>query len=279
MTTFPASTLHRVTSTCGRHLCLNRLPRNCCRMPWGAARSTIRWPKPSSWMSPSPLTRREHSWNLHSPIGIIGNNSLVLEVHMTRRTIGLISIVLVLVIGLGALIAVPAVRADTTAPVSAADKAATDAKLAALKTLGQQVREAAKAVQEKVKAAKAAGKDLSAFKAGIATALKSGRNLRFNVARMRKPQLTAAERTQLKAVEVRARELKKQLKAKIDAKAPQAEIDALKAQLKLIIAEREALVKAFRLRARTQMLVRLDNLIAGATRELGVLNGLLATLP
>ena len=198
---------------------------------------------------------------------------------MTRRTIGLISIVLVLVIGLGALIAVPAVRADTTAPVSAADKAATDAKLAALKTLGQQVREAAKAVQEKVKAAKAASKDLSAFKAGIATALKSGRNLRFNVARMRKPQLTATERTQLKAVEVRARELKKQLKAKIDAKAPQTEIDPLKAQLKPIIAEREALVKAFRLRARTQMLVRLDNLIAGATRELGVLNGLLAKLP
>ena len=198
---------------------------------------------------------------------------------MTRRTVGLLSIVLVLVIGLGALIAGSAVRADTTAPVSAADKTATDAKLAALKTLGQQVREAAKAVQEKVKAAKAASKDLSAFKAGIATALKSGRNLRFNVARMRKPQLTATERTQLKAVEVRARELKKQLKAKIDAKAPQTEIDPLKAQLKPIIAERAALVKAFRLRARTQMLVRLDNLIAGATRELGVLNGLLATLP
>jgi len=198
---------------------------------------------------------------------------------MTRRTVGLLSIVLVLVIGLGALIAGSAVRADTTAPVSAADKTATDAKLAALKTLGQQVREAAKAVQEKVKAAKAASKDLSAFKAGIATALKSGRNLRFNVARMRKPQLTAAERTQLKGVEVRARELKKQLKVKIDAKAPQAEIDTLKAQLKPIIAERAALVKAFRLRARTQMLVRLDNLIAGATRELGVLNGLLATLP
>lgn len=198
---------------------------------------------------------------------------------MTRRTVGLISIVLVLVIGLGALIAVPAVRADTTAPVSAADKAATDAKLAALKTLGQQVREAAKAVQEKVKAAKAAGKDLLAFRASIATALKGGRNLRFNVARMRKPQVTAAERIQLKAVEVRARELKKQLKAEIDAKVPQAEIDALKAQLKLIIAEREALVKAFRIRARTQMLVRLDNLIAGATRELAVLKGLLAKLP
>ena len=198
---------------------------------------------------------------------------------MTRRTMGLISIVLVLVVGFGALIAVPAVRADTTAPASAEEKAATDAKLATLKTVGQKVREAAKAVQEKVKTAKAAGKDLSAFKAGIATALKSGRNLRFNVARMRKPQLTAAERTQLKAVEVRARELKKQLKAKIDAKAPQAEIDVLKGQLKTVIAKREALVKAFRARARAQFLARLDNLIAGATRELTALNGLLATLP
>jgi ABC-type phosphate transport system auxiliary subunit len=202
-----------------------------------------------------------------------------MEVRMTRRSVGLISIVLVLVIGLGALIAVPAVRANTTTPVNAADKAATDTKLTALKALGQQVREAAKAVQEQVKAAKAAGKDLTTFRADIAKAFKGGRNLRFNVARMRKPQLTAAERTQLKAVEVRARELRKQLKAKIDAKAQQAEIDALKAQLKTVIAEREALVKAFRLRARTQMLVRLDNLIAGATRELGVLKGLLAKLP
>lgn len=198
---------------------------------------------------------------------------------MTRRTMGLISIVLVLVVGFGALIAVPAVRADTTAPASAEEKAATDAKLATLKTVGQKVREAAKAVQEKVKTAKAAGKDLSAFKAGIATALKGGRNLRFNVARMRKPQLIAAERTQLKGVEVRARELKKQLKAKIVAKAPQAEIDALKPQLKTIIAEREALVKAFRARARAQFLTRLDNLITGATKELTLLNGLLAKLP
>ena len=198
---------------------------------------------------------------------------------MTRRTMGLISIVLVLVVGFGALIAVPAARADTTAPVSAEEKAATNAKLATLKTVGQQVCEAARAVQEKVKAAKVAGKDLVSFKAGIATALKGGRNLRFNVARMRKPQLTAAERTGLKGVEVRTRELKKQLKAKIDAKAPQAEIDVLKGQLKTVIAKREALVKAFRARARAQFLARLDNLIAGATRELAALNGLLATLP
>jgi len=96
---------------------------------------------------------------------------------------------------------------------------------------------------------------------------------------MRKPQLIAAERTQLKGVEVRALELRKQLKAKIDAKAPQAEIDALKPQLKTIIAEREALVKAFRARARAQFLTRLDNLITGATKELTLLNGLLAKLP
>ena len=198
---------------------------------------------------------------------------------MTRRTMGLISIVLVLVVGFGALIAVPAVRADTTAPASAEEKAATNARLAALKTVGQQVREAAKAVQEKVKAAKAAGKDLSAFKAGIATALKGGRNLRFNVARMRKLQLTEAERAQLKAIEPRALELRKQVKAKTDAKAPQAEIDALKAQLKPIIAEREALVKAFRARARAQFFGRLDNLIGGATRELAFLKRLLARLP
>jgi len=198
---------------------------------------------------------------------------------MTRRSFGLISIILVLVIGFGALIAVPAVRADTPAPVTAADKAATDAKLAALKALGQQVREAAKAVQEKIKAAKAAGKDLSTFKASIATALKGGRHMRIDFKRMQRPQLTEAERVQLKAIETSVRDLKKQLKAKIDAKAPQTQIDALKALLKVKIAEREALVKAFRARARAQFLVRLDNLIAGATRELGVLNGLLATLP
>ncbi|MFA4932188.1 MAG: hypothetical protein WC625_04750 [Caldisericia bacterium] len=198
---------------------------------------------------------------------------------MTRRSIGLISIILVLVIACGALIAVPAVRADTTPPVSSAEKAATDAKLAALKTLGQQVREAAKAVREKVKAAKAAGKDLTAFKADIATALKGGRHMRNDVKRMQKPQLTEAERIQLKAVEVRVRDLKKQIKAKIDAKAPQADIDVLKTQLKAVIAEREALVRAFRARARAQFLARLDNLIADATKELGFLNGLLARLP
>jgi hypothetical protein len=201
-----------------------------------------------------------------------------MEVHMTRRSFGLISVVLVLVIGFGALIAVPAVRADTSAPVTATDKAVTDAKLAALKSLGQQVREAAKAVQEQIKAAKAAGKDLTAFRADIAKAFKAGRHLRIDVKRMRKPQLTEAERVQLKTVEVSVRDLKKQLKAKIDAKGTPAEIETLKALLKAKIAEREALVRAFRARARAQFLVRVDNLIADANKELTFLEGLLDRL-
>jgi len=197
---------------------------------------------------------------------------------MTRRSFGLISVILVLVIGFGALIAVPAVRADTSAPVTATDKAVTDAKLAALKSLGQQVREAAKAVQEQIKAAKAAGKNLTTFRADIAKAFKGGRHLRIDVKRMRKPQLTEAERIQLKAVETSIRDLKKQIKAKIDAKAPQTEIDGLKGQLKDVIAAREALVKAFRERARAQFLARLDNLIADANKELTFLNDLLVRL-
>jgi hypothetical protein len=201
-----------------------------------------------------------------------------MEVHMTRRSFGLISVILVLVIGFGALIAVPAVRADTSAPVTATDKPVTDAKLAALKSLGQQVREAAKAVQEQIKAAKAAGKDLTTFRADIAKAFKGGRHLRIDVKRMRKPQLTEAERIQLKAVETSVRDLKKQIKAKIDAKAPPAEIETLKALLKAKIAAREALVKAFRERARAQFLARLDNLIADANKELTFLNDLLVRL-
>src|SRR5450830_1128679 len=216
MTTFPASTLHRVTSTCGRHLCPNRLPRNCCRMPWGAARSTIRWPKPSSWMSPSPLTRREHSWNLHSPIGVIGNNSLVLEVHMTRRTIRLISIILAVVVGMGALMTVPAVYAETKTvapgqsvtakrPVIAkriftpADKA----NLLTLKALYKQIGDTAKLIRDKVKAAKAAGKDLTTFAADLKTVRMyvTHRAVCRGIMFPRGIMLTEAERTALAAMQ------------------------------------------------------------------------------
>jgi len=198
---------------------------------------------------------------------------------MTRRIVGLISIILVLVIGLGALIAIPAVRADATAPVNAADKAAIDARLATLKTLGQQVREAAKAVQAKVKAAKAAGKDLTAFKADIATALKDGRHLRLDVARMRKPQLTADQRAQLKTAQTAIETQRKNLQARTKAGAPQAELDALKAGIKAAVQAREALIKSFRVSGQAQVLQRLDNLIAEANKELTFLQGLLVRLP
>ncbi len=198
---------------------------------------------------------------------------------MTRRTVGLISIILVLVVCFGALMVVPAVRADTTVSVSPADKAAADAKIATLKTIGQQIRTTAKAVQEKVKAAKAAGKDLTAFKADIATALKGGRNLRLGGARVRRLGLTEADRTQLKAAQMAVATLRKQLQARTKAGAPQAELDALKASIKSAIQARNALLKSFMLTARTHMLEQLDNLIANANRELALLQGLLARLP
>src|ERR1035437_2119867 len=136
-------------------------------------------------MSPSPLAYSEHSWNLHSPIDVIGNNSLVLEVHMTRRTIGLISIILAVVVGMGALMTVPAVYAETKTvaagqsvtakrPVIAkriltpADKA----NLLTLKALYKQIGDIAKLIRDKVKADKAAGKDLTTFTADLKTALK-----------------------------------------------------------------------------------------------------------
>jgi hypothetical protein len=202
-----------------------------------------------------------------------------MEVHMTRRTVGLISIILVLVIGLGALTAIPAVRADAIVPVSATDKTAIAARLATLKTLGQQVREAAKAVMEKVKAAKAAGKDLTAFKADIATALKGGRHLRLDVARMHKPQLTEAQRTQLKSTQTAIETQRKNLQARTKAGAPQAELDALKAGIKAAVQAREALIKSFRVSNQAQVLQRLDNLIAEATNKLTFLQGLLTRLP
>jgi hypothetical protein len=202
-----------------------------------------------------------------------------MEVHMTRRSFGLISVILVLVIGFGALIVVPAVRADTTVPVSAVDKAAIDARLATLKSLGQQVREAAKAVAEKVKAAKAAGMDLTASKADIATALKGGRHLRLDVARMRKPQLTAAQRAQLKTAQTAIETQRKNLQARTKASAPQIDLNVLKAGLKAAVQARDALIKSFRVSGQAQVLQRLDNLIAEANKELTFLQGLLVRLP
>ncbi len=171
--------------------------------------------------------------------------------------------------------------------MSATDKTAIAARLATLKTLGQEVREAVQAVMEKVKAAKAARKDLTAFKADIATALKGGRHLRLDVARMHKPdvarmhkpQLTEAQRTQLEAAQTAIETQRKNLQARTKAGAPQAELDALKAGIKATVQAREALIKSFRVSNQAQVLQRLDNLIAEATKKLTFLQGLLTRLP
>jgi len=201
---------------------------------------------------------------------------------MNKRYIGILSVVLAMAVGFGALIAVPLARAADTAVTiapSATGTAAVEAKLATLKTLGQQISAAAKTIQEKVKAAKAAGKDLASFKAEIAIALKGGRNLRLGVARIRRPGLTAAERTQVRTAQTAIATLRKNLQARTKAGAQKTELHTLKANIKIAIQARNALVKSFRLGARAQMLGRLDNLITDASRELTSLNTLLAKLP
>ena len=203
---------------------------------------------------------------------------------MTRRTAGLISIFLVVVVSMGALITVPAVRAVTTLAVSVADKVAANTKIitlktATLKTLGQQVSAVAKAVREKYAAAKAAGKDLTALEADIATALKGGQALLLEDARIYQPVLTKVERTQLNTAQAAIQTKFKNLQAGTKAGVPQAKLDALKASYKAAVQARDALLRSFKLSVQIIMLKRLDNLITDCTKQLAVLKGLLAKLP
>lgn len=203
---------------------------------------------------------------------------------MIRRTVGLISIFLVVVVSMGALIIVPPVRAVTTLAVSVADKVAANTKIitlttATLKTLGQQVSAAAKAVREKVTAAKAAGKDLTAFEADIATALKGGQALLLEDAHIYQPVLTKVERTQLNTAQAAIQTKFKNLQTGTKAGVPQAKLDALKASYKATVQARDALLRSFKLSVQIKMLKRLDNLITDCTKQLAVLKGLLAKLP
>jgi len=203
---------------------------------------------------------------------------------MTRKTAGLISIFLVVVVSMGALITVPAVRAVTTLAVSVADKVAANTKIitlktATLKTLGQQVSAAAKAVREKFAAAKAAGKDLTAFEADIATALKDGQALLLEDARIYQPVLTKVERTQLNTAQAAIQTKFKNLQTGTKAGVPQAKLDALKVSYKAAVQARDALLRSFKLSVQIIMLKRLDNLITDCTKQLAVLKGLLAKLP
>lgn len=201
---------------------------------------------------------------------------------MTRRTIGLISIVLILIIGLGTLVTAPAVYAETRRPTAKQTVAAKqtltpadEAKLQALKALYRQIRGTAKTIRDKVKVARAAGLDLTAFSADLKTALKYATHRTVS----RGIMLTEAERATLEAMQKSIHTLEQRLKTQRKAKAPQATLDAIKAQIKATIAARTAYLRITHTAALAQYSSRLDTLIADANMKLTFLQGLLVRLP
>jgi arsenate reductase-like glutaredoxin family protein len=207
---------------------------------------------------------------------------------MTRRTIGLISIILAVVVGMGALMTVPAVYAETKTvaprqsvtakrPVIAkrtltpADKA----NLLTLKALYKQIGDTAKLIRDKVKADKAAGKDLTTFTADLKTALKDATHRAVS----RGIMLTEAERTALAAMQTSIRTFEQQLKTQRKAKALQTILDATKVQIKAAIAARTAYLKTIHTAALTDYSNRLVTLIADANVKLASLQALLNALP
>ena len=195
---------------------------------------------------------------------------------MTRRTLGLISITLVLIIALGASIAVPAVSAGTKG--FAAKRTLTPAdqqKLQTLKALYKTIGDTARLIRDKVRAAKAAGKDLTAFAADLKTAQKYATHRAASHGIM----LTEAERTTLETMQTTIRSLEQTLKTQRKAKAPQAVLDTLKGQIKAAITARTAYLKTIHTAALTQYSARLDILIADANMKLAFLTNLLSRLP
>lgn len=213
---------------------------------------------------------------------------------MTRRIIGLISIVLVLVVGIGALVTVPAVRAETKTvlarqsvtvkrsvtakrTLTTADKA----NLQMLKALYKQIADTAKLIRDKVKADKAAGKDLTAFTATLKTVLNDATHTAVSRGIMfpRGIMLTEAERTALAAMQTSIRTFEQQLKTQRKAKAPQTTLDAIKVQIKAAVTARTAYLKSIRTAALTDYSSRLVTLIANAKVKLASLHALLNALP
>jgi hypothetical protein len=195
---------------------------------------------------------------------------------MTRRTLGLIGITLALIIGLGASIAVPAVAAKTKGPAAKQTLTPADQqKLQTLKALYKSIAGEAKAIRDKVRAAKATGKDLTAFAADLKTAQKyaTHREVAHGV------MLTEAERTTLEAMQTTIRSLETTLKTQRKAKAPQATLDAIRAQIKAAVTARTTYLKTIHTAALTQYSARLDTLIADANMKLAFLTNLLSRLP
>ena len=210
---------------------------------------------------------------------------------MTRRTIGLISIILAIVVGIGALMTVPAVYAETKTVVArqsvTAKRLATakrtltpadKANLRTLKALYKQIGDTAKLIRDKVKADKAAGKDLTAFTTDLRTALKDATHRAVS----RGIMLTKAERTALATMQTSIRMLEQQLKTLRKIKTPKATktaLDALKVQIKAAIAARTAYLKTIHTAALANYSARLLTLIADANVKLTFLQGLLIRLP
>jgi hypothetical protein len=201
---------------------------------------------------------------------------------MERKTIGLISIILAVAVGIGAGMAVPAVYAETK-PVALRQAVTakqvftpTDkANLVALKALYKQIGATAKLIREKVKAAKAEGKDLTAFVAD----LKTVRRYVTHKAVGRGILLTEVERGTLKAMQMSIRTLEQQFKVQRKAKALKATLEVIKGQIKAAIVARTAYLKTLHTAALANYSSRLLTLIADANRKLAFIQGLLDRLP
>jgi Zn-dependent oligopeptidase len=207
---------------------------------------------------------------------------------MTRKPIGLISIILAVVVGIGALMTVPAVYAETKTVVARQSVTAKrlvtakrtltpvdEANLETLKGLYKQIGDTAKLIRDKVKVDKAAGKDLTAFTAALKTALKDATHRAVS----RGIMLTETERAALKAMQTSIRTLEQQLKTQRKAKAPKTTLDATKAQIKTAIAVRTAYLKTIHTAALADYSNRLATLIADAKTKLTFLQTLLTNLP
>jgi len=215
---------------------------------------------------------------------------------MTRRTIGLISIALAVVVGIGTLVAVPAVYAETKTVTAkhpavcvetktvAAKRLVTakrtltpadEANLQALKALYKQIRDTAKLIRDKVKAAKAAHTDLTTFAADLKTAKMYATHRAVSHGIM----LTEAERTALAAMQTSIRTSEQLLKTQRKAKAPQATLDAIKVPIKAAVTARTAYLKSIRTAALTDYSSRLVTLIADAKVKFASLQTLLNALP
>lgn len=229
---------------------------------------------------------------------------------MKRKNLGLISIVLVLALGLGTLLTVPAVFAETKiggegktfatpctaaktghttqavavkrlatakqpAPAKRIFTAEDKANLLTLKDLYKQIGATTKLIRNKVKADKKAGTALTAFTADLKLpqAAKTHRTVSHGL------MFTEAERTALATMQTDLRTLELQLKTQQEARAPQATLDAIKVQIQTAITARTAYLKTVHTTAKTDYSSRLVTLIADANAKLAFLQGLLARLP